>query len=167
MFLLKVQPLVTAPPNSFAESLWRKARGGAERSPSNSAIHMVAGARTHRYQKPSALRSTWFNTGSFPEREPTKGRLALSPWRSWLSLVAKSSRRAAPYPAGQHASTTRGAPPSNGSRRARPPPTGPSLSCHRFRANEVRLLLGVIAYNLGNLLRRLVLPLAIQKLVAH
>ena len=32
------------------------------------------------------------------------------------------------------------------------------LPCHRFRANEVRLLLGVIAYNLGNLLRRLVLP---------
>jgi len=36
------------------------------------------------------------------------------------------------------------------------------LSCHRFRANEVRLLLGVIAYNLGNLLRRLILPLTIQ-----
>src|SRR5438093_11468896 len=36
------------------------------------------------------------------------------------------------------------------------------LSCHRFRANEVRLLLGVIAYHLGNLSRRLVLPLAIQ-----
>jgi Transposase DDE domain group 1 len=36
------------------------------------------------------------------------------------------------------------------------------LSCHRFRANEVRLLLGVIAYNLGNLLRRLALPHAIQ-----
>jgi len=36
------------------------------------------------------------------------------------------------------------------------------LSCHRFRANEVRLLLGVIAYNLGNLLRRLVLPRAIR-----
>jgi hypothetical protein len=36
------------------------------------------------------------------------------------------------------------------------------LSCHRFRANEVRLLLGVIAYNLGNLLRRLVLPVTIQ-----
>ena len=36
------------------------------------------------------------------------------------------------------------------------------LSCHRFRANEVRLLLGVITYNLGNLLRRLVLPVAIQ-----
>ncbi len=36
------------------------------------------------------------------------------------------------------------------------------LSCHRFRANEVRLLLGVIAYNLGNLLRRLLLPMAIR-----
>jgi len=36
------------------------------------------------------------------------------------------------------------------------------LSCHRFRANEVRLLLGIIAYNLGNLLRRLVLPFTIQ-----
>ena len=36
------------------------------------------------------------------------------------------------------------------------------LSCHRFRVNEVRLLLGVIAYNLGNLVRRLVLPVAIQ-----
>ncbi len=36
------------------------------------------------------------------------------------------------------------------------------LSCHRFRANEVRLLLWVIAHNLGNLLRRLVLPVAIQ-----
>jgi hypothetical protein len=36
------------------------------------------------------------------------------------------------------------------------------LSCHRFRANEVRLLLSVIAYNLGNLLRRLALPIAIQ-----
>src|SRR5437016_5492430 len=36
------------------------------------------------------------------------------------------------------------------------------LSCHRFRANEVRLLLGVIAYNHGNLLRRLALPVSIQ-----
>jgi hypothetical protein len=36
------------------------------------------------------------------------------------------------------------------------------VSCHRFRANEVRLLLGVIAYSLGNLLRRLVLPVAIR-----
>jgi hypothetical protein len=31
-------------------------------------------------------------------------------------------------------------------------------SCHRFRANEVRLWLSLIAYNLGNLWRRLVLP---------
>jgi Transposase DDE domain group 1 len=37
------------------------------------------------------------------------------------------------------------------------------LSCHRFRANEVRLLLGVVAYSLDNLLRRLVLPLPIQR----
>jgi hypothetical protein len=32
------------------------------------------------------------------------------------------------------------------------------LSCHRFRSNEVRLWLSVIAYNLGNLWRRRVLP---------
>jgi hypothetical protein len=32
------------------------------------------------------------------------------------------------------------------------------LSCHRFRSNEVRLWLSVIAYNLGNLWRRMVLP---------
>jgi hypothetical protein len=32
------------------------------------------------------------------------------------------------------------------------------LSCHRFRSNEVRLWLSVLAYNLGNLWRRLVLP---------
>jgi hypothetical protein len=32
------------------------------------------------------------------------------------------------------------------------------LSCHRFGANEVRLWLSVIAYNLGNLWRRLTLP---------
>ncbi len=32
----------------------------------------------------------------------------------------------------------------------------------RFSANQVRLLLGVIAYNLWNLLRRLALPRAIQ-----
>ena len=37
------------------------------------------------------------------------------------------------------------------------------LSCHRFRANEVRLGLSVIAYNLGNLWRRLVLPKKIEK----
>ena len=34
----------------------------------------------------------------------------------------------------------------------------PHLSCHRFRSNEVRLWLSVLAYNLGNLWRRLVLP---------
>ena len=28
------------------------------------------------------------------------------------------------------------------------------LSCHRFRSNEVRLWLSLIAYNLGNLCRR-------------
>jgi hypothetical protein len=32
------------------------------------------------------------------------------------------------------------------------------LSCHRFRSNEVRLWLSVIAFNLGNLWRRLALP---------
>ena len=37
------------------------------------------------------------------------------------------------------------------------------LSCHRFRSNEVRLWLSIIAYNLGNLWRRLVLPKKIEK----
>ena len=32
------------------------------------------------------------------------------------------------------------------------------LSCHRFRANQVRLWLSVFAYNLSNLWRRLALP---------
>ena len=36
------------------------------------------------------------------------------------------------------------------------------LSCHRFRANEVRLRLAVLAYNLGNLWRRLGLPRRIK-----
>jgi len=36
-------------------------------------------------------------------------------------------------------------------------------SCHRFRSNEVRLWLSVIAYNLGNLWRRLVVPKRIDK----
>ena len=36
------------------------------------------------------------------------------------------------------------------------------LSCHPFRSNEVRLWLSVIAYNLGNLWRRLVLPNRIE-----
>jgi len=37
------------------------------------------------------------------------------------------------------------------------------LSCHRFRSNEVRLALSLLAYNLGNLWRRLVLPKRIEK----
>ena len=32
------------------------------------------------------------------------------------------------------------------------------LSCHKFVANQVRLELFILAYNLGNFLRRLVLP---------
>jgi len=36
------------------------------------------------------------------------------------------------------------------------------LSCHRFRSNEVRLWLSVIAYNLGNLWRPLVPPRKIE-----
>ena len=38
------------------------------------------------------------------------------------------------------------------------------LSCHRFRANESRLQLSLLAYNLGNLWRRLVLPKRIDAL---
>ena len=36
------------------------------------------------------------------------------------------------------------------------------LSCHRFRSNEVRLWLSILAYNLGNLWRRLALPVDIS-----
>ena len=36
------------------------------------------------------------------------------------------------------------------------------LSCHRFVANRVRLSLFILAYNLGNFLRRLCLPKAIR-----
>ena len=36
------------------------------------------------------------------------------------------------------------------------------LSCHRFVANEVRLQLFILAYNLGNFLRRLCLPKAVK-----
>ena len=36
------------------------------------------------------------------------------------------------------------------------------LSCHHFRSNEVRLWLSVLAYNLGNLWRRLALPKRIE-----
>ncbi len=37
------------------------------------------------------------------------------------------------------------------------------LSCHRFRSNEVRLALSLLAYNLGNLWRRLALPRPIER----
>ena len=36
------------------------------------------------------------------------------------------------------------------------------LSCHRFRCNQVRLALSLLAYNLGNLWRRLALPQRIE-----
>src|SRR6266403_5663968 len=36
------------------------------------------------------------------------------------------------------------------------------LSCHRFRSNQVRLALSLLAYNLGNLCRRLALPQRIE-----
>ena len=36
------------------------------------------------------------------------------------------------------------------------------LSCHRFVANQVRLALFILAYNPGNLLRRLCLPRAVK-----
>ncbi len=36
------------------------------------------------------------------------------------------------------------------------------LSCHRFRSNQVRLALSLLAYNLGNLWRRLALPTGIE-----
>jgi hypothetical protein len=36
------------------------------------------------------------------------------------------------------------------------------LSCHKFVANQVRLWLFILAYNLGNLMRRLALPEGIK-----
>ena len=36
------------------------------------------------------------------------------------------------------------------------------LSCHRFRANQVRLALFALAYELGNFLRRPVLPRSVR-----
>jgi hypothetical protein len=36
------------------------------------------------------------------------------------------------------------------------------FSCHRFRSNQVRLALSLLAYNLGNLWRRLTLPQRIE-----
>ena len=37
------------------------------------------------------------------------------------------------------------------------------LSCHKFVANQVRLGLFILAYNLGNFLRRLALPESIKR----
>jgi hypothetical protein len=37
------------------------------------------------------------------------------------------------------------------------------LSCHRFRSNQGRLALSLLAYNLGNLWRRLSLAKRIEK----
>ncbi len=37
------------------------------------------------------------------------------------------------------------------------------LSCHRFAAKQVRLQLFLLAYNLGNFLRRLALPKAVKE----
>lgn len=41
------------------------------------------------------------------------------------------------------------------------------LSCHRFVANQVRLHLFILAYNLGNSLRRLGLPRAVGDWALH
>jgi hypothetical protein len=38
----------------------------------------------------------------------------------------------------------------------------PRLSCHGFEANQVRLQLHVLAYNLGNFVRRLALPASVK-----
>jgi hypothetical protein len=37
------------------------------------------------------------------------------------------------------------------------------LSCHKFVANQVRLWLFILAYNLGNFVRRLALPESIKR----
>ena len=37
------------------------------------------------------------------------------------------------------------------------------LSCHKFVVNQVRLLLFILAYNLGNFFKRLALPEAIKR----
>ena len=41
------------------------------------------------------------------------------------------------------------------------------LSCHRFVANQVRLLLFILAYNLGNFLRRQALPKGLKRWSLH
>ena len=39
---------------------------------------------------------------------------------------------------------------------------GPSLSCHKFRDNAVRLQLHALAYNLANFMRTLALPKEVE-----
>lgn len=51
---------------------------------------------------------------------------------------------------------------SSGSRREAGGQDDAALSCHRFRSNQVRLALRLLAYNLGKLWRRLVLPRGIE-----
>ena len=59
-------------------------------------------------------------------------------------------------------SATSGGRRNNGIKEGKQAVKMPRLSCHRFRSNEVRLWLSLIAYNLGNLWRRLVLPKKIE-----
>ena len=61
--------------------------------------------------------------------------------------------------------TTGGARPSSGSRKVKYALNWTRLSCHRFVANQVRLWLFVLAYNLGNFMRRLTLPEVSETLV--
>ena len=55
-----------------------------------------------------------------------------------------------------------GALPSSGSKEGKYALNWTRLSCHRFVANQVRLSLFILAYNLGNFLRRLCLPNAVK-----
>lgn len=59
-------------------------------------------------------------------------------------------------------STTGAGRPSSGSKEGKYALNWTRLSCHRFVANQVRLWLFVMAYNQGNLLRRLPLPKTIK-----
>ena len=53
--------------------------------------------------------------------------------------------------------------PSNGSRKVKNAIKWTRLSCRKFRHNAVRLQLHALAYNLGNLMRTLVLPDAVEQ----
>ena len=98
-----------------------------------------------------------------------------SPPESTTSLLA-SSCSSSPDGIGRHVVTESGPRPSTwpaawpwSSRRGRSGDNRPlyalnwtRLSCHRFVANRVRLSLFILAYNLGNFLRRLCLPKAVR-----